>query len=135
MQNCEHPDGVYVVKWSDNKPITMTSTHIGTQPLGMCRKWSKRDKEYQEVTRPSIIEDYNRYMRGVDPCDRMLSLYPTTARTRKSTVRTFAFLIDMAMINSWLQYKGDCQLLSLPRKEIHRILDLKLPIAHTAFQP
>ncbi|KAG0436939.1 hypothetical protein HPB47_017689 [Ixodes persulcatus] len=65
--------------------FTLASTQIGEEPIGSCRRWSKKDKLYQDVPRPAIVEEYNKNMGGVDLSDRMLSLYPTTQRTKKWT--------------------------------------------------
>lgn len=75
----------------------------------------------------AIVEDYNRNMGGVDLCDRMLSRYRTKARTRKWTVRTIIFLIDIGVNNYCVQYTDGCTQFIRPRKEIHKLLEFKLP--------
>ncbi|XP_064473141.1 piggyBac transposable element-derived protein 2-like [Ornithodoros turicata] len=119
-----------LVKWMDNKPITLASTHIGEEPIGSCRRWSKKEKKYLDVPRPAIADEYNRYMGGVDLCDLMLSLYSTTQRTKKWTVRAMIFLLDLAAVNSWLQYKEDSVLLVRSKKNILGFLEFKMAFEH-----
>ncbi|XP_037518745.1 piggyBac transposable element-derived protein 3-like isoform X2 [Rhipicephalus sanguineus] len=119
-----------LVKWIDNKVITIASNHVGEEPFGKCRRWSKKQKAYQDVRRPAVVEEYNRNMGGVDLSDRMLSLYPTTQRTKKWTVRTMIFIADLAAVNSWLQYKEDSGLLGRPKKDILGLLKFKMSLAH-----
>lgn len=69
-------------------------------------------------------------MGGVDLCDRMVSLYPSKARTKRWTLRTLCFLADVAAVNAWLQYKDDCELLEVPNKNRLKLLDFKLLLAH-----
>ncbi|XP_037514183.1 piggyBac transposable element-derived protein 3 isoform X1 [Rhipicephalus sanguineus] len=123
-------DGICLVKWVDNKPITYASSHIGKDPVGECKRWCKKEGVYKDVPRPAIVEEYNKNMRGADLCDRMVSLYPSKARTTRWTVRALSFLADVAVVNAWLQYKDDCELLQVPRKNILSQLDFKLLLAH-----
>lgn len=114
----------------DNKAITFASNHIGEEPFGQCRRWSKKEKVYKDVPRPAVVEEYNRNIGGVDMSDRMLSLYTTTQRTKKWTVRTMIFIADLAAVNSWLQYKEDSALLGVPKKDILGLLEFKMSLAH-----
>ncbi|XP_037269125.2 piggyBac transposable element-derived protein 3 [Rhipicephalus microplus] len=122
--------GTCLVKWLDNKVITFASNHVGEETFGQCRRWSKKEKVYQDIPRPVVVEEYNRNMGGVDMSDRMLSLYPTTQRTKKWTIRTMIFICDLAAVNSWLQYKEDSALFRGPKKNILGLLEFKMSLAH-----
>ena len=85
----------------------MLSTVHGEQPEDTCQRWSKKDKQYVTVTRPSIVCEYNFKMDGVDLVDRMMSYDQMSVRTKKWTIRMLMDLTDLALANSWLLYRQD----------------------------
>lgn len=64
-----------IVKWFDNKPVLCCSTAVRKHPEGKCTRWSKQVNKRIDVKRPKIIEDYNRFMGGVDLADHLISYY------------------------------------------------------------
>lgn len=46
---------IAVIKWLDSKPIHVASTESAVQPLGTCRRWSKKDQRYIDVPQPVQI--------------------------------------------------------------------------------
>ena len=59
------------------------------------------------MSRSFVINKYNQSMGGVDLHDRMVSFYPIAIRSNKWTIRLFFHFIDMALVNSWLEYRRD----------------------------
>ncbi|KAL3190899.1 hypothetical protein MRX96_019145 [Rhipicephalus microplus] len=53
-----------------------------------------------------------------------------TMRTKKWTIRTLIFMMDVGVVNSWLLYKQDHRELGTQRKCIMQLLDFKLELAH-----
>ena len=125
-------DGKLVaVKWYDNKPVVLISSVHGVSPQDTSKRWAKAEKKYIDVDRPNIIAQYNSKMGGVDLCDRMMSFYRMSARTRKWTIRTIMHFIDLAVVNSWFQYRGDEKAKGSARRDILQLIDFRLEIAQT----
>lgn len=68
-------DGVLLVKWFDNKEVTVGTNHYSANPTSMVRRWDKARKKYVEIPIPRVIKAYNKGMGGVDRCDQLLSFY------------------------------------------------------------
>ncbi|KAH6921248.1 hypothetical protein HPB50_027765 [Hyalomma asiaticum] len=65
-----------------------------------------KDSKGRDVTKPSIVRDYNHTMGGVDKSDQMLSDYPVP-RKRQKIYKIFRHLIDEATFNSFVSYQKD----------------------------
>lgn len=118
-----------VLKWYDNKPVVMLSAVHAEQPEDTCQRWSKKEKKYVTVTRPSIVREYNNKMGGVDMSDRMISYYRMSVRTKKWTIRMLMHFTDLALGNSWLLYRQDNQKNGTPRKAIMKFLEFRMVVA------
>ena len=57
-------DNICVVKWRDNKCVTLASSCIGSHPVSKCKRWCKQKKEKIDVPRSGIVEAYNLNMGG-----------------------------------------------------------------------
>lgn len=118
-----------VVTWFDNKPITLASSCFGIEPQEVCRRWSKKDKQYIEISRPSVVQEYNTNMGGVDLMDRMISFYRLKARTRKWTIRTIMHMFDLSVANAWILYKKDKVENRATRNDTMQFLEYRMDIA------
>ncbi|RZF45995.1 hypothetical protein LSTR_LSTR014486 [Laodelphax striatellus] len=52
-------ESVLLLKWVDNKTITMASTAHGKAPLSLAKRYSRAEKQYVNVEMPSIVKQYN----------------------------------------------------------------------------
>lgn len=109
---------VTCVKWYDNKCVSLASNYLG---IGKCDKASRYDKSKNktiEISRPEIVRNYNTYMGGVDLLNQMISYYRIYIRSKKWTLRVITHFIDFALVNSWIEYKIDCEKSGASKREI-----------------
>lgn len=123
-------DKQMAVRWYDNKAVTFLSSQHGKQPLDSCRRWSAKEKKYIDVQRPHIVQAYNAYMGGVDMADRMISYYRLKARVKKWTVRCIFHFFDMALSNSWIQYRRDMKAMQRKPKDTLKFLEFRSAVGH-----
>ncbi|KAK2704534.1 hypothetical protein QYM36_016811 [Artemia franciscana] len=57
---------VCLVRWYDNKAVTLVSYYVAVEPKDTCRCLNSSDKKYVEIETPAVIKEYNKYMGGVD---------------------------------------------------------------------
>jgi len=113
--------GVVLSKWYDNSSVVLASNFCGIGQVDQCRRYDKKNKKYVDVQRPEVVARYNEGMGGVDKCDHLISLYRIFIRSKKSTLRLITHGIDIAAVNSWIEYKKEAKSLGLHEK---KILDL-----------
>ncbi|CAK1599853.1 unnamed protein product [Parnassius mnemosyne] len=119
---------IAITKWYDNKPVILLSTVEAKEPVDVCQRWCKKQRHYVTVNRPSVVRNYNKYMGGVDLADRMLAVCPNRYRTKKWTQRFFSHMMDLAVSNSWLQFKRDQIDKGVPLKKIQQLRFFKLDL-------
>ncbi|XP_063388185.1 piggyBac transposable element-derived protein 2-like [Cydia fagiglandana] len=115
-------------KGFDYKPVNLGSS---SDVPDSCRRWCEKTKTYVNIPRPT--REYNSKM-GVNLADRLLSVCPYRYKTRKWTQRCFAALIDLAVCNSWLQYKKDQLASSVPVKKIPQLRCFKMDLGEILIQ-
>ncbi|CAG9118015.1 hypothetical protein JYU34_008976 [Plutella xylostella] len=94
---------IVAVKWLDTKEVTvLSSAHKSSEVTTVKR--TQKDGTKKEVFCPKAIADYTLYMGGVDHFDHFRSSYPTGRKSRKFWMRLFFFMLDAAIINSYIIY-------------------------------
>lgn len=118
VANCDNTD-IVTVMWYDNKPVVLSSSFVGQEPIETARRYDKKEKRYIQVNCPQIIKTYNQHMGGVDLLDSFLGKYKIKIRTRKWYLRLFYHLLDVTLINCWLLYRrvGEQQNKPTPMKQ------------------
>lgn len=112
--SCEYltsDDNILVLKWKDNKVVTMLSTDLGVEPVTKCQRYCSDTKNKEDVPCPNVIKSYNANMGGIDKSDMLVHLYKTPLKSKRWYMRLFAYIIDLCLINAWLLYRRDCKAL------------------------
>ena len=66
---------ISVVKWKDNKVISVASNKLRSEPLKKAKRWNRIQKKYGEVDLPHSIHICNQHMGGVDVFDQQVAAY------------------------------------------------------------
>ncbi|XP_050302044.1 piggyBac transposable element-derived protein 1-like [Anthonomus grandis grandis] len=106
----------------------MASTSLGSAPVTEVRRWDKKNNKYLLVSCPNSVTSYNHSMGKVDMCDRLISYYRICMRTKKWPVRVFWHFVDLAITNSWVEYRQDCFARGDRKNSIMDLLEFKLYI-------
>ncbi|KAK3926390.1 PiggyBac transposable element-derived protein 3, partial [Frankliniella fusca] len=113
--------GVVVMKWLDNKVVSLAGTRAGVQPLGAVLRWDKASKSRVLINIPRAILTYNSSMGVVD-------------LTKRWYFPLFGFAHDLAMCNAYLLYKRDCGLLGVIAK-FQNLKDFTLSVSNALMAP
>lgn len=120
---------VVLVKWMDNRSVVLASNFVGGGNEDTVSRWDKNEKKYIDIPRPEIVKLYNYSMGGVDLLDQMIASYRIYIRSRKWTLRMIFHAVDLAVVNSWFEYKRDCNRLGVPKKSRMGLLDFRFRLA------
>lgn len=89
---------VAIVKWFDNKAVTLASSCAAVSPVKEVRRFSKEQNKRVGVTCPNTVTQYNVHMGRVDLADMMVALYRTPAKSHRWYMSLFWQMADIAMI-------------------------------------
>lgn len=96
---------VCIVKWSDNKCVTVASSYVDSYPLGQINRYNKESKKREPVSCPEIIKHYNAHMGGVDLADMLVALYRTELKGHRWYLPLVSQVIDICVNNAWILYR------------------------------
>jgi hypothetical protein len=68
-------EGILIVKWFNNKEVTVGTNYYSVLPTSQVKRWDKNKKAYIYIPIPALIKAYNKGMGRVDRCDQLLSFY------------------------------------------------------------
>lgn len=97
--------GVSLVMWHDNSDVLVASTASGMEPIASTTRFCRREKKKVTVQRPASVGLYNSTMGGVDLLDANVSNCRVAIRGKKWYYPIFLYLVDVACVNSWLNYR------------------------------
>lgn len=81
--------GVTVVRWADNKVVTLASSFMGVEPIDKVQRYDRKENAKIDVPAPAVVKHYNKHMGGVDLADMLISLYRTPLRAKWYYLRIF----------------------------------------------
>ena len=84
--------GIHLVRWNDNKVVTVASNVTGKHPVVNCRRFSQKKRERISLPQPQAIHVYNKGVGGVDRCDQNIACYMISLRTKKVVVANISLL-------------------------------------------
>lgn len=109
---CDNAKRLAVTKWVDNQCIHIASSFCAQDPMTTIERFDKKIKKRVSVACPNVIKVYNTHMGGVDIADMLTALYRIRMKTRRWYMSIFAQMLDIALNNSWLLHRRDCNQLT-----------------------
>jgi len=88
-------NGISIVRWNDNKCVTIASTDSGVSPLQTATRFDRKSRTKKQIPMPASVSHYNYGMGGVDRFDQNLACYATHHRTKKWWWPFFRFCLDL----------------------------------------
>lgn len=97
---------ISVTKWKDRgkKSVIVASNMHNPEEVTYVKRRNKVG-ERENIECPNSISEYNKHMGGVDQFDQMMSSYSISWKSRRWWLKIFYYLIDSAVVNSYVLYK------------------------------
>lgn len=71
-------------------------------------RYSRETRAKISVQQPSVYQECNHGMEGVNKIDMFIACYRTRMRQRKCWWSIFAYLFDASVVNAWLLMRKIC---------------------------
>ncbi|CAG5035422.1 unnamed protein product [Parnassius apollo] len=88
-------NGVCVMKWRDNRDVTMISSQFNSQMI------TTTTRRNTEVSKPKMVVEYNRNMGGIDHQDQMIAYYCCEHKSIRWYIKLGIHLLQQMMYNSF----------------------------------
>ena len=105
MDYRKNSNSVLLVSWNDNNVVNVASNVYGINPVTYTERYSAAQKKRVGIPQPKAIQQYNKFMGGVDRMDQNVGLYRIGMRTKKWWWPLFSGFLDMATQNAWQIYR------------------------------
>lgn len=100
----EYDSPISVIKWHDSKDVFVMTNAFDPREVQIIQR-TQKDGTKKDMYCPKAIVYYTKTMGGVDKFDHLKSSYPIGRRSYKSWHRIFWYLLDAAVINSYILYR------------------------------
>ena len=130
----DNKSNVTLVRWKDNKVVTVASTLYGKEPMKRACRYITDKGGRVEIDQLNSISVYNKSMGGVDRMDQNIGAYMINIRSKKWWWPLFQFCVDLAVDNAFQLYRLQ------PLRQGEKQLDLLgfrrkiVKVYHTRFQ-
>ncbi|XP_054920597.1 piggyBac transposable element-derived protein 4-like [Dermacentor andersoni] len=95
---------VAALQWQDKRLVNiLTTAHNPSHTVNVSKK--AKDGTKIDLQCPLAIVEYTKYMRGVDRFDQLREYYTVSRKSRKWWMRLFYFILDCALVNSYVLYR------------------------------
>lgn len=96
------------VKWMDTREVSLCSNVHSVYSGETVLRWKKKKDGSHErvpVPRPTVVAEYNRYVRGGNTSDLMMGTNSVHRKTKRWYIAVFQHLLDIAVTNSYVMSK------------------------------
>lgn len=132
-QKVDNSSRVALVKWFDNKSVTLSSSYVSTNPVETIQRFSKAGGGKVQIVCPQIVKQYNRHMGGVDLADMFVALYRTGMKTHRWYMGLFSQMLDICLNNAWLLYRREAKLLEEDPKSVISLKKFRICVSKSLF--
>lgn len=95
---------IAAVQWKDNKAVNfLSSAHTPRDTTTVLRRL--KNGKRVKVNCPKVVQAYNQSMGGVDKFDQLHERYSVGRRSLKWWHRIFYYVVDLAIVNSFVMWK------------------------------
>ena len=91
------------VKWMDKRAVTALST-IHTGEMSTISRSRSVSGGVETIQKPTMIDQYNKFMGGVDKSDQLVTYYGFYHHSKKWWKRVFFHLVNVSLVNAYLIY-------------------------------
>lgn len=91
------------LSWKDKRVVNMLSTYYDIGQTVIQRRTKNGGTE--DITKPNAVIEYTKHMGAVDRFDHYCNSYSFTRKSLKWWKKTFFWLLEVAVVNSFILYK------------------------------
>ncbi|KAI4454281.1 piggybac transposable element-derived protein 4 [Holotrichia oblita] len=114
---------ISICKWKDRgSKCVLVASNMHNPVDGTFVLRRNKEGEREQVHCPKAIEDYNKYMGGVDKFDQNMESYSISQKSRRWWLKIFYFLLDASIVNSYILYKTTLKLSSKKQKPMTHLM-------------
>jgi len=89
----------------DKRVVRIASTFYSSSIMKKI-KYNKKTKRQEEIYQPLMVSEYNKFARGVDRNNQLVSYYCIEKKSKKWYKKIFYYALELTLINSFIVYKN-----------------------------